>query len=133
MDVNPVPTPRSPALGQTTAASARLPGVASSDVNQGSATRLAQSRAGISETSFGQAGGGHVEEGQSEDLQKAEALRALIGDKNMQLRTYHDEASGRSVLEVSDQATGQIITQYPSDELLRLYAALREPLFDRRA
>jgi flagellar protein FlaG len=67
------------------------------------------------------------------DLKKAEMLRAMIADKNMQLRTYHDEASGHSVLEVSDQATGQVVSQYPSEELLRLYAALREPFVDQSA
>lgn len=69
----------------------------------------------------------------SEDRKTAERLRTQIGDKNMQLRTYHDEASGRSVLEVSDQTTGKVVNKYPSDELLRLYAALREPLVDQNA
>ncbi len=67
------------------------------------------------------------------DLRDAKKLQAMIGDKNMQFRTYHDDDSGRSVLEVSDQTTGKVVSQYPSDELLRLYAALREPLVDRSA
>jgi len=69
----------------------------------------------------------------AEDLKDAKKLQALMDDKNMQFRTHHDEASGRSVLEVSDQKTGKVVSQYPSDELLRLYAALREPLVDRSA
>jgi uncharacterized FlaG/YvyC family protein len=67
------------------------------------------------------------------DLRDAQKLRALIVDQNMQLRTYHDEASGHSVLEVSDQATGNVVNKYPSDQLLRLYAALRESFVDKSA
>ena len=67
------------------------------------------------------------------DLRDAQKLRAQIVDQNMHLRTYHDEATGRSVLEVSDQATGKVVNKYPSDELLRLYAALRESFVDKSA
>lgn len=69
----------------------------------------------------------------SADRQKAEQLKAFIGDDNMRLNTYHDEASGRSILEVRDQTTGDIVSQYPSEELIRLYAALRQPLVDQSA
>ena len=51
----------------------------------------------------------------------------------MQVSTHHDEASGHLVLRVHDQATGALIDQLPADELLRLYAALRETLVDERA
>lgn len=69
----------------------------------------------------------------SADRQKAEQLKAFIGDNNVRLSTYHDEASGRSVLEVRDQVTGDVVGQYPSEELVRLYAALRQPLVDQSA
>lgn len=67
------------------------------------------------------------------DRQKAEQLKAFIGDENMRISTYHDEASGRSILEVRDQTTGDVVSQYPSEELIRLYAALRQPLVDQNA
>ncbi len=75
----------------------------------------------------------HNSEAVSADRQKAEQLKAFIGDESVRLSTYHDEASGRSVLEVRDQITGDIVSQYPSEELIRLYAALRQPLVDQSA
>jgi flagellar protein FlaG len=133
MEVNPAPTPRPQASGQSAAGSAKATAAAASDPNPGPAAQPAPAQAATPMASDGQTSGAGAEGAQSEDLKKAETLRALIGDKNMQLRTYHDEASGHSVLEVSDQATGKVVSQYPSDELLRLYAALREPLVDQRA
>ena len=67
------------------------------------------------------------------DRQKAEQLKAFVNDDNMRLRTYHDESSGRSILEVREQTTGRVVSQYPSEELIRLYASLRQSLVDRRA
>lgn len=75
----------------------------------------------------------HSHKAEDGDRQKAEQLKALIGDRNMQLSTYHDEASGRSILEVRDQTTGDVVGQYPSEELIRLYAALRQSFFDKSA
>ena len=69
----------------------------------------------------------------SADRQKAEQLKAFIGDSTVQLNTYHDEASGRSILEVRDQVTGDVVSQYPSEELIRLYAALRQSFVDKSA
>jgi hypothetical protein len=67
--------------------------------------------------------------------QQAEAarLRALLTDPAMRVSTHHDEASGRTVLEVQSRDTGELVEQIPSDTLLRLYATLREPLVDQRA
>ena len=67
------------------------------------------------------------------DRQKAEQLKAFIGDANFRLSTYHDQDSGRSILEVRDQTTGDVVSQYPSEELIRLYAALRQSLVDQSA
>jgi flagellar protein FlaG len=69
----------------------------------------------------------------SADLQKAEQLRAFIGDDSVRLSTYHDRDSGRSILEVRDETTGDVVSQYPSEELIRLYAALRQSLVDQSA
>jgi uncharacterized FlaG/YvyC family protein len=76
------------------------------------------------------AAGGAIDDG---DRQKAKQLKAFVSDANMKLSTYHDEASGRDILEVRDQATGELVTQYPSEELIRLYAALRQSLVDESA
>ncbi len=133
MEVNPAPPPRPSATGQPSASPAGSPGATASAPDHGPALRLDSAQTAPVEVSQGQAGGQEVRASNPEDLKKAETLRALIGNKNMQLKTYHDDASGRSVLEVSDQATGKVVSQYPSDELLRLYAALREPLFDQSA
>ena len=75
----------------------------------------------------------HNSQSASADRKKAEQLKAFIGDTSVRLSTYHDEASGRSILEVRDQITGDVVSQYPSEELIRLYAALRQPFVDQSA
>ena len=70
---------------------------------------------------------------ESADRQKAEQLKAFIGDNSVRLSTYHDEESGRSILQVRDQVTGDVVSQYPSEELIRLYAALRHSFVDQSA
>jgi flagellar protein FlaG len=67
------------------------------------------------------------------DLQKAEQLRAFVASEKFDLRTYHDENSGRQIIEVRDQTTGDVVSQYPSEELVRLYTSLRQSLIDQRA
>ncbi len=130
MELNPPHMPRSPVADQSLSGNVKSSNTAISTTDHGPALRLASSRSIQGEESRG--GSGAVDQAaSSHDLKKAEQLREQISDRNMQLSTYHDDASGRSVLEVTDQATGQVVTQYPSDELLRLYAALREPLVDR--
>jgi FlaG protein len=62
--------------------------------------------------------------------------KALLADGTVRIRAHRDEASARLVLQVLDRTTGELIEQYPPDQLLRLYAALREslgPLVDERA
>jgi len=67
-----------------------------------------------------------------ERLSQAVRLKGLLTDPAMRVSTHHDEASGRVVLEVRKRATGEVVEQIPSDELLRLYAALRESLVDEQ-
>ena len=57
-----------------------------------------------------------------------ERLRALLADPTVQVRAHRDDASARLVLQVRDRATGEVIEQYPPDQLLRFYAALRQSL-----
>jgi hypothetical protein len=64
---------------------------------------------------------------------EAAHLRTLLTDPAMRVSTHQDEASGRTILQVRSRATGEVIEQIPSEALLRLYAAMREPLVDERA
>ena len=66
----------------------------------------------------------------------AARLKALLADPAVRVRAHRDDASARLVLQVLDRTTGEVIEQYPPDQLLRFYAALRESLgalVDQRA
>lgn len=70
-----------------------------------------------------------VQPGRSGDEERGAArLKALLADPTMQVRAHRDDASARFVLQVLDRTTGEVIEQYPPDQLLRFYAALRESL-----
>jgi FlaG protein len=58
----------------------------------------------------------------------AARLKALLADPAVRVRAHRDDASARLVLQVLDRTTGEVIEQYPPDQLLRFYAALRESL-----
>jgi uncharacterized FlaG/YvyC family protein len=58
----------------------------------------------------------------------AARLRALLADPSVQVRAHRDDASARLVRQVRDRTTGEVIEQYPPEQLLRFYAALRESL-----
>ncbi len=58
----------------------------------------------------------------------AARLKARLADPAVRVRAHRDEASARLVLQVLDRTTGEVIEQYPPDQLLRFYAALRESL-----
>lgn len=55
-------------------------------------------------------------------------LKALLADPAVHVRAHRDDGSARVVLQVVDRATGEVIEQYPPDQLLRFYTALRESL-----
>jgi hypothetical protein len=65
--------------------------------------------------------------------EKAARLKALLTAPEVQVSTHLDDASGRFVLQVHSLATGEVVEQIPSEELLRLYASLRESLVDESA
>lgn len=67
------------------------------------------------------------------DRLESDRLKALVTDPGLRVSIRPDEASGRVVMQVVDRATGQVVEQVPAEELVRLYAALREPLLDERA
>jgi hypothetical protein len=64
---------------------------------------------------------------------EAAHLRTLLTDPAMRVSTHHDDDSDRVVLRVQSLSTGEVVEQIPSEELLRLYATLRQSLVDERA
>jgi len=64
------------------------------------------------------------------DLEGAlrDAARRRHGDRDVAITLGHDEASGHVVVRVRDRATGEVVGQYPPEELLRFYAMSREQL-----
>jgi hypothetical protein len=65
--------------------------------------------------------------------EEAARLKSLLTDPEVQVSTHVDDATGRFVLQVASLATGEVVEQIPSEELLRLYASVRESLIDERA
>ncbi len=64
---------------------------------------------------------------------EAARLKTLLTDPEVQVSTHLDDTTGRYVLRVQSLATGEVVEQIPSEELLRLYSTLRESLVDERA
>ena len=62
-----------------------------------------------------------------EQLEKmAQQLQEFMGEMNRSLQFQVDEDSGRDVIKVLDKATGDVIKQYPSEEVLSLVSKLSE-------
>ena len=62
-----------------------------------------------------------------EQLEKmAQQLRDFMGEMNRSLQFQVDEESGRDVIKVVDKNSGELIKQYPSEEVLSLVAKLSE-------
>ncbi len=55
----------------------------------------------------------------------ADQLKARITSPAMRVTTFQDETTGRPVLRIEDRQTGDLVEQYPSERLLRLFAAMR--------
>ncbi|KGJ96999.1 flagellar protein FlaG [Colwellia psychrerythraea] len=56
----------------------------------------------------------------------AKQLQEFIGKMNQGLEFSVDEDSGRDVIKVIDRKSGEVIKQYPSEEVLSLVAKLSE-------
>jgi flagellar protein FlaG len=56
----------------------------------------------------------------------AEQLQEFIGTMNRGLEFSVDEDSGRDVIKVIDKKSGELIKQYPSEEVLSLVSKLSE-------
>ncbi|BDF95027.1 MULTISPECIES: flagellar protein FlaG [Pseudoalteromonas] len=62
-----------------------------------------------------------------EQLEKvAQQLQDFMGEMNRSLQFQVDEESGRDVIKVIDKTNGELIKQYPSEEVLSLVAKLSE-------
>ena len=62
-----------------------------------------------------------------EKLEKmAQQLQDFMGEMNRSLQFQVDEDSGRDVIKVVDKNSGELIKQYPSEEVLSLVAKLSE-------
>lgn len=60
-------------------------------------------------------------------------LRAMLTATETRVRTHRDDVTGRTVIQIESLTTGETVDQIPSDDLLRLYAAIRQPLVDESA
>ena len=58
--------------------------------------------------------------------QVAEQLQEFIGKMNRGLEFSVDKDSGRDVIKVLDKTSGELIKQYPTEEVLSLVAKLSE-------
>ena len=58
--------------------------------------------------------------------QMAQQLQDFMGEMNRSLQFQVDEDSGRDVIKVLDKDSGEVIKQYPSEEVLNLVSKLSE-------
>ena len=62
-----------------------------------------------------------------EQLEKvAQQLQDFMGEMNRSLQFQVDEDSGRDVIKILDRTSGDVIKQYPSEEVLSLVSKLSE-------
>ncbi|MEL0640306.1 flagellar protein FlaG [Pseudoalteromonas aliena] len=61
----------------------------------------------------------------SPDLEKvAQQLQTFMNDMNKGLEFHVDEDSGRNVIKVVDKESGDLVKQYPSEEVLEIVSNL---------
>ena len=56
----------------------------------------------------------------------AQQLQDFVGDLNRNIKFLVDEDSGRNVIKVIDKNSGDLIKQYPSEEVLTLVSKLSD-------
>jgi flagellar protein FlaG len=56
----------------------------------------------------------------------AQQLQDFMGEMNRSLQFQVDEDSGRDVIKILDKTSGDVIKQYPSEEVLSLVSKLSE-------
>ena len=62
------------------------------------------------------------------DAAVGRAAAGLFPDRSVQVTSFVDTDSGRSVYRVADRTTGEVLMQSPAEELLRFYASSRAVL-----
>jgi hypothetical protein len=67
------------------------------------------------------------EAGAGDPAAAADAVaRALARRDHLDVRSFHDDTTGRFVTRVSDRWSGRVLLQTPPDEILRFLASARE-------
>lgn len=56
------------------------------------------------------------------------AARAIFADREVEVTSFHDQASGRIVCTVADRRSGEVLLQTPPEALLRFFASTRAML-----
>jgi len=133
MNVKPVATPGLVPASQTTHGEAPRASTGSSTSDRGPALQRQTQATAAPQTNKTVPAAGQAVEVSSEDRQKAEQLRAFVNNDDLRVSTRHDDASGRNIVEILDQASGEVVSQYPTEEIIRLYASLRQSLVDKSA
>jgi uncharacterized FlaG/YvyC family protein len=132
MNVNPVTAP-GPSPSRQTEARVKAPQAPAPAVDRGQVLQREDASAGRLPANSAQAVANSPTKAAEADRQKADQLRSFVANDKFSISTYHDEGSGRQIVEVRDQDTGDVVSQYPSEELRRLYESLRETLVDQQA
>lgn len=132
MNVNPVTAP-GPSPSRQIEARVKAPQAPAPAVDHGQVLERGQASIKRAEVNGVQAAANNLSQAAEADRQKAEQLRSFVANDKFSISTYHDEGSGRQIVEVRDQETGDVVSQYPSEELRRLYESLRESLVDQQA
>ena len=132
MNVNPVTSP-GPSPSRQTEARVQAPQASTPVVDRGQVLQREQALARRPDADSTQRATANPTKADEADRQKADQLRAFVANEKFSISTYHDEGSGRQIVEVRDQDTGDVVSQYPSEELRRLYESLRETLVDQQA
>ena len=69
-----------------------------------------------------------VEPSQLLDRASRAAARAMFQDREVEITSFLDEGTGRTVYRVADRSSGEVLHQSPPDALLRFFATTRAAL-----
>lgn len=63
----------------------------------------------------------------TDPIEAAKAVaKAVAGSNNLEVSSFHDEATGRLVVRVADRWSGRVLIQIPPEDLLRFFASAPE-------
>lgn len=69
-----------------------------------------------------------VEPSQVLDRASRAAARAMFKEREVEITSFLDEGTGRTVYRVADRSSGEVLHQSPPDALLRFFASSRAAL-----